>query len=520
MSIFRIASCLLFFMLAGCGGGGGSSRQNSPVPPENPPVNGGGGGGSGGSSVVNGGLISGGVRVSLDSDAVGVVLDVAVGGTGMVAGDIQAFGSVIANGITTDTDAADFLIEGVSGTQNDLQQGQQILIVGDTAAGSASQVLYRSNVRGPVTALAVQDAALGQATFTVLGQNVVSDGATTYANVNIAAIALGDDLEVSGTVEENGDIVASFIERQAPLSEYKVTGQISNVTATAFALGGLTVDYSNAALRNFPDEVLNSADVVEVKALANGFTEPATLQVTDVERLPVLTVGGDAIVRVEGFIDRFASLEDFDVQTTPITVDADTEFENGEDSDLALGRKVQIEGMANGSGAVLAREITLQPTGTIRAEGNIESIDAVAQTVSVLGITFQIRALTELEDESSAEVEPFELVDLGIGDELEIRGYLDGSVVVATSLEREDPEDRARLRGLVSNINSAESSFDIQGVTISVQEGVTQFEDDDENILSQTEFFNLLNTNGFVSARWNVFSSTTVVADEVVIEDD
>lgn len=517
MSFNHIACGVLFFALAGCGGGGSSSsRTDSTPPPATPPS---GGGSTGGNSVVTGGLVSGGVRVSLDSDVTGVVLDVAVGGTGLVAGDIQAFGSVIANGITTQTDDAEFVIEGQSGTQADLKQGQQVLILSDTATDTASQVLYRANVKGPVTAVNVLDATLGLASFTVLGQNVISDGATTYANVNIAAITVGDDLEVSGTVETNGDIIASFIERKTTLSEYKVTGQIDGVTANQFQLGGLTVDYANATLRDFDNATLESADVVEVRAPATAFTAPSNLEASEVEQLPILTVGGDAIVRVEGFIDRFGSIQDFDVQTTPITIDDDTEFENGEESSLALGIKVQIEGVANGNGAILAQEITLQPTGTIRAEGNIEALDIVAQTVSVLGVTYQIRALTELEDESSAEVEPFGLGDLGIGDEIEVRGYQDGSVVVATSLEREDPEDRARLRGLVSNIDAANNSFEIQGVSISVQDGITQFEDDDENLLSLSEFFDLLTPGDEVSARWDVFSSTSVVADEVEIDD-
>ena len=86
-------------------------------------------------------------------------------------------------------------------------------------------------------------------------------------------------------------------------------------------------------------------------------------------------------------------------------------------------------------------------------------------------------------------------------------------------LEREDPEDRARLRGLVSNIDAANNSFEIQGVSISVQDGITQFEDDDENLLSLSEFFDLLTPGDEVSARWDVFSSTSVVADEVEIDD-
>ena len=46
-------------------------------------------------------------------------------------------------------------------------------------------------------------------------------------------------------------------------------------------------------------------------------------------------------------------------------------------------------------------------------------------------MTFQLRALTELEDKSDADVDPLAFADLGIGDELKIRAYLDGSTVVA-----------------------------------------------------------------------------------------
>ena len=45
-----------------------------------------------------------------------------------------------------------FLIEGASGAQSDLRQGQQVLIVENSSSGAAEAVLYRANVKGPVTA--------------------------------------------------------------------------------------------------------------------------------------------------------------------------------------------------------------------------------------------------------------------------------------------------------------------------------------------------------------------------------
>ena len=74
----------------------------------------------------------------------------------------------------------------------------------------------------------------------------------------------------------------------------------------------------------------------------------------------------------------------------------------------------------------LAQRVTIQPTKTLRAEGNIEAIDQAPRRITVLGLSFLLRDLTELDDDSSAEKEPLVFADLAIGDEVEVRGYLDG----------------------------------------------------------------------------------------------
>lgn len=515
MSI-RGAICLsLLLAKAGCGGGGSSSSPNPQ--PINPPP---GGGAGGSANVVIGGLISGGARINIDTSVVGVNLDVAVGGTGLVAGDIQGFGSVIANGVTVNTDSAEFLIEGQMGVQADLKQGQQVLLLGDTGSNVASQVLYRSNIRGPVTAVSVQDLLLGQATFTVLGQIVVSDSSTTYANVNVASVAINSELEVSGVLQDDGAIRATFVEQKIALAQYKLTGQVSGVSQNELTIGGLTVDFANASLQDFDGMPIENGDVVEVEAAPGDFTSPNLLSAREVEKLPILTIGGDAVVRVEGFVDRFSSATDFDVQTTPIRTDVNTVFINGDVSSLALDAKVQIEGSGDGLGAILARRIIIQPEAAIRVAGNIEAIDTTAATVTVLGVVFQLRDLTEIEDNSSLEVDPLGLVDLGIGDEVEVRGYLDDATVVATALEREGLEDGAELRGIVGNIDAESGAFDLQGVPIIVQSGITDFLDLDENIVSQAAFFDLIGPGTTATAKWDVFAATSVVADEVSLEED
>ena len=363
------------------------------------------------------------------------------------------------------------------------------------------------------------DLALGEVRLVVLGQTVISDGATTVSNVKLANILLGDELEVSGVVAVNGDIVASFIEKKSALDEYKVIGKISQVTATQFTMGSLIVDYASATLSDFDSGMVVDGDVLEVKALPSGFTSPNQLEAIEVEQLPLLTVGSDVQVRVEGFIDRFDSSTDFSVQSAPIVTDGGTTYQNGSVDSLALGVKVQIEGTADSSGGILAQRVTIQPTKTLRAEGNIEAIDQAPRRITVLGLSFLLRDLTELDDDSSAEKEPLVFADLAIGDEVEVRGYLDGANVVATSIEREDLEDRARLRGLLTAIDLEAATLDVQGVTVNVQEGLTEFEGVEDNTLSFSEFYATAQIGQVISVKWDLYSSLSVVADQISIEE-
>lgn len=514
--MLKFLTVTLFFTLAACGGGGSSSGS----PPTPPPT--GGGGGSGSGTVTAGGLLSGGAGVLIDTGLSGFQLDVAVGGTGLsagraTAGDVQDFSSIIANGVTLDTNGADFQIEGQTGTQDDLRQGQQVLVLTDSS-DVALRVDYRANVKGPVTQFTLLDPMLGRASLSVLGQAVTTDATTTFDGIDVGNIAVGDLLELSGTLDDVNVLQASYVELKTSLSEYKAIGVAQNVAATTFTLNGLTVDYANAALQDFDNMTISNGDVVEVRGLPASFTTPDQFAVTDVERLPRLRIGETAFARVEGFIDSFIDGTEFTVQTTPVTTNASTLFRNGDASHLGLGVKVQIEGSANGSGVVVANQLTIQPTQSVRLEGNVENVGS--GTVQVLGVTMVIRPQTQLEDDSSTGADPLTLADLSIGDEVEVRGYVDADVIAATRLEREDDEDRARLRGPVTAVDAAAQTLSIAGVSLATDAVSTEFEDENDNPLSAAAFFAGLSVGDFVQARWDVFTATSVVVDSLEYEDD
>lgn len=452
-------------------------------------------------------------------------LDVAVGGTGLsadkvITGDIQGFGSVIANGITANTDGAEFDIEGQTGSQSDLRQGQQVLML-SAADNTASQVLYRANIKGPVTAYTLTDAALGRSQMTVLGQSVTTDATTTFANFNLTTfdpLATPSELEVSGTLDSSGQLIATYVELKTDLTEYKVTGEVSSATATTLAIGGLNVDFASATLRNFDGAPVSDGDIVEVSGAPSDFTAPDQFDAVEIEKLPLLRLGSSADTEIEGFIDSFTDTSDFTVQTTLVTSDANTTFTNGSAASLALGVKVQVRGSVDANGVIVADHITIQPTNTLRAEGNVTNI--VDDTIEILGVSFEVRPLTRFEDDSDAEVEPFTLGQLLVADEVEIRGYLDGATLVATQVERENEEQQAKLRGIVTALDSSAGTLEINGVAINTDASLTQFEDENEAPISSVDFFNSLQAGSFVQATWELFSSTGSVVDELSLEDD
>lgn len=531
-----IPAGLLLLTLIACGGGGGSG--SAPAPQAGGGTTTGGtttGGNTTGGSTTGGGnavsgpgtislsgsLAPGGVEIGAIGSSVGVTLDVQGSGTGAPAflfGDIQAFGSIILNGVEVETDNARFVIEGNTGSQSDLKQGQQVLLLADQNTTNANSVHYRANVKGPATAVTVVNAEFGTATLTVLGQTVRTDATTVYSNTRLSALAAGQLLEVSGTLNASGEILASFIERKSTLQEYKVMGRIGSATSTSFVIGGLTIDFTAATLANLSRNPA-AGDVVEVKGDTSGFTAPAQLRATRVERLPALGIGTSVQARIEGFINNLQSATDFTVQGVRVVTNGSTTFNNGTASSPALGVKVQVVGASQSDGSILARSVTIQPTSAVRADGPVQAIDVTARTVTVLGVRFALRTLVDFEDDSNANVNPLSLSDLGLGDYVEVRGYLDGNTVVASRLERDDPQNRARLRGPVTAENAGAGTVDILSVRVTGQAGITAYRDRNDAAINQAQFHEAVGVGSFVRARWDNFVNTNQVVDELEIED-
>ena len=476
---------ILLTVAAGCGGGSGTTTTPDNPPPIPPPIGG-------------------------------------IGATGVAQGPISTFGSVVVNGVRYDTSSAVFTVNGLSGSQDDLRVGQVITVSGtiddNGVDGNADDVNFDDNVKGPIQNI---DPAASQ--IIVLGQTVLINPETSFDDsinpASIDGLDIDDIVEVSGLVDADGRITATRIESKPVATEFEVLGNVSNLDSGNFQfnINSLVIDYSNATLDNFSGGQISNGDFVEAKgtSLAAG----GELVATRVELKNALPDVADGVhVEIQGFITRFASPEDFDVTSLPVTTNASTVFEGGTAADLGLNIKVEVEGDIDSNGVLVATKVDIRRAKAVRATANVDLVNAGANSLVMLGITVSVDALTRLEDKSSADVRPLTLADINAGDYLEVRGdeFPAGSgAILATILEREDADTEAILQGFVESIT--EPSFTILGVTIQTDAG-TIFRDVNDTVISSTEFFNQVASNSLVKAKGNEISDTVILAQEVEFE--
>ncbi len=478
-----ILSFILSFA-AGCGGSGGSG---TPVvnPPPPPPVGG-------------------------------------IGRTGIAQGPISTFGSVVVNGVRYETTSAAFTVNGLSGSQDDLRVGQVITVSGtiddNGVDGNADEVNFDDNVKGPIQSI---DLALSQ--IVVLGQTVLINPETSFDDsispASIDGLSVDDIVEVSGLVDASGRITATRIELKPVGTEFEVLGIVSAHDSANFRfnVNDLVVDYSGATLDNFSGGQINDGDFVEAKGLAlNGNGQLVATRVELKGGLPGVADG--VHIEIQGFITRFVSAQDFDVTGVPVTTTANTVYEGGDATDLGLNIKVEVEGDVNSGGVLVATKVDIRRAKAVRATANVDSVNAAANSLVMLGITVSVDALTRLEDKSAADVRPLTLANINAGDYVEVRGGefpAASGAILATILERDDADPDTILQGFVETIS--DPSFTILGVTIQTGGG-TVFRDIDDSVISSADFFNQLAPNSLVKAKGSEISDTVISAQEVEFE--
>lgn len=477
--------CLLTLAVTACGGGGGGS-------------------GGGPTPVATGGGNNGATATAPTVD--------------IIRGVITGFGSVFIDGKRFDTSDATFSKDDDSASQDDLSVGMVVELRGDVDAATASSVKFEEDIKGPVDAINGDE-------LTVLGQTVLIQPETVIDDsLDLATLVLGEILEVSG-LRGVGDVLeASFIEAKpaTDVNAYKVIGQIRELDADAmtFRIGALNVDYSTARLDD--NVVLNDDQTVEVKDESKAYNPgDFNLIATKIEPagagvgLPNNGAGGR--IQLEGLLTSVVSSAEFEIAGTTVRHSASTFFLFGDVSLLAVGTKVQVEGIRAEDGAIDATKVKFA-RNSARIEGLVEGTNLDENTFSVLGITVEPRSSADFEDQRD-DSDSFDLSEMMAGDFVEVRGNSTGNRVFASEIRRDENDD-TRLRGPVANIDAENETLTILGVDI-VTSGGTRYEGLNDEVLSAVEFFDALNDGQtLVDAQWNgSVTDTSVAVRELSLED-
>lgn len=463
-----------------------------------------GGGGGGGST-------TGGSGNTLDASVTSASL-----------GSIEGFGSIFVNGIEFETEGAEVeieneTIESCSPSASDncgLQIGMVVLLEnafddsGDPT--TVTKIKYEDNLEGPISAFA-EDASGLVKTLTVLGHTVVLQKGFTRFDDSDSGFDDFDDLsagninnlvEVSGTINFDGSIMATYIERKAlapiPGDLFEVKGTVSNLNLAlnTFDINSLTVDYTGVIPR---DGTLGNGVMVEVK----GDTFNGTiLFATDVEiRTAGIGLNGVAKAQLEGHVTNLnLTAQTFSLNDQTIQYSGAV-FVGGIESELANGVKVEAEGpIVNG----VLQAVKIKFKDSVRFEANLENVNAGAGNLTLqglAGITVQADGLTFFDGFAS-------LSDLAPGNNLKIRGRRQapaGNTVIATQIELIDtnPDNRTIIQGHVDSFISF-SSVTILGVSINTTTiDDNDFKDEDTPI-GETLFYQRLTFGDLVKARFDI----------------
>jgi len=448
--------------------------------------------------------------------------------SGRTTGPVTGFGSVFVNGVEFETDSSTtIIVDGDnSASEADLRVGEIVTIDGtvnsDGITGQAVSIVHTNNVEGPIESI-----DLANSSMVVLGQDVLTDVDTIFDSSiqpgDLSGLALADTVEVSGFINSNGAIVATYIERKALQNTLEALGKVSSLddTNSLFSLGALVVDFSNASLEGFAASPLANDDFVKAEGDAlgsNGELIATRVEKADNGSLDATDEGTE--IELEGLITRFVDAQDFDVNATRVTTNSATEFEGGSASDLGPDQRVEVEGSVDSTGDLVADKVSIKHQSDSKLEAAVDpgSLDIPNGRFSALGVSVTVDELTQYEDESSIESNTFSLQEINENDFIKLLGIANANApgeISANRIERTNPQSNVELKGLVESVNRP--VLTVLGVPVS-SDGSTLFEDRDENSLSADEFFTQVQNGSLIEVEGQENPDNEVLASKIQLK--
>lgn len=313
----------------------------------------------------------------------------------------------------------------------------------------------------------------GEDGFTLRGLSVRFDDSTEFGEGGPDNIAVGVAVEVEGSLDDDGVLVATEIDfedlddREASV---EFEGSVDAVSEDSIEVLGVTIAVDGRTLlsddrddvRAFRLADLMVGDVVEVGAVMDG----DSLLAVKIER-----GDGDDEVELEGFLDAFDA-EARSLVVSGVAVDgSNAEFDLDGGAVTAeqffmlaeIGAEIEVEGTYDGM-ALIANEIALDRRIDVEIEAEVQSVGE--DSIQILGITVAVDAITRLSDDRD-DMDDFQLGDLEAGDFVELGAIRSDDTLLAVKIERkEDDEGEVELSGFLDSLDAASDRIVVSGVEV------------------------------------------------------
>ena len=309
-----------------------------------------------------------------------------IGGSGISQGAVTGYGSIIVNGVHFDTTGAVITKDGgVSETivndsdvengliTNAINIGMVVTVKGsindDGETGKAKTISYDDIIEGPI----VGNPSSGMP-INVLGQNVnVVDGVTVYTcdkssydicdlsginGLGFDGLRDGQVIEVSGFIDQNGNITAAYIE----LKEDSYTRDTGTEEADVFELKGYVTTVMNDFHFTIGDLIIDTTNTGDTTGLdgmfvkAKGTFDGTSTLTTTTEAVEIDNDGFDIEdadkAELEGIVTATTGCTttpcDFTLSGVTVRVDSNTTFTGDTVTVIDVGVKLEAEGTLQG----------------------------------------------------------------------------------------------------------------------------------------------------------------------------
>ena len=279
---------------------------------------------------------------------------------GITRGLVESVAPLVVGGTEFEASAAVVDADGRPGTLLDLRPGQLVVVDSQYDNGPVATYISRAaTLRGTIAARTGDG-------FTLLGQDVTVDAQTRVAiltpvplgnNTFKDPLMPGTRVDVHAYALPDGGWHATLVEPAQPGHD-RVRGVVSNSGNGQLSIGDLQVDHTLAKLFEF-SEPPRDGDYVTAEGR---LVYPDTLRAVALVRRTPLQGDADTEIDIEGYVTRFESGNDFDVDGVRIRTNTTTDYSAAGADALAPGVFVSVDGVFTASG-IVAEQIDIDQNG-------------------------------------------------------------------------------------------------------------------------------------------------------------